>query len=68
MLNAAASDSISMNFTAEAAAAVAAAASSDSPSEPRAVPCVGALLRGPAIASHLSRAVENSFESGRKTE
>lgn len=49
-LIAAASDSISMNFTAEA---VAAAASSDSLSKPAAVPCVGALARGPAADSCL---------------
>lgn len=61
-LVAAASDSISMNFTAEAAAAVAAAAaSSDSLSKPAAAaPCVGAPLRGPAAASHLPQTLESS--------
>lgn len=56
-LVAAASDSISMNFTAEA---VAAASSSDSLSKPAAAPCVGAPPRGPAAASHLPPTLESS--------
>lgn len=59
-LVAAASDSISMNFTAEAVAAVAAAASSDSLSKPQAAPCVGAPPRGPATASYLPPTQESS--------
>lgn len=56
-LVAAASDSISMNFTAEA---VAAASSPDSLSKPAAAPCVGALLRGPVAASNLLPTLEST--------
>ena len=65
-LVAAASDSISMNFTAEAAAAVAAAASSDSLSKPEAAPRVGAPTRGPPTASHLPSTLESCVWRGRE--
>lgn len=60
-LVAAASDSISMNFTAEAAAAaIAAATSSDSLSKPAAALCAGAPRRGPVAAPHLPPTLESS--------
>lgn len=65
-LVAAASDSISMNFTAEAAAAVAAAASSDSLSKPEAAPRVVAPTRGPVTASHLPPTLESCVWRGRE--
>lgn len=57
-LVAAASDSISMNFTADAAAAVEAAPLSESPGKPKAAPCVGAPQRGPATAPRLPPAIQ----------
>lgn len=60
VLVAAASDSISMNFSAKAVAAAAAAASSGCLSQPAAALCVEAPLERPVAASHLLLTPESS--------